>query len=202
MATFSSRFRIKNWSEQSDLNRWLTVLQTVAFDRLAMLAKTIQNSDLDFLILNFELIWRGRRDSNPQFSAWRAGGLTDLPTSSLVRVKRFELLHKLGLNQSPLPLGYTRLQNNTRGKIWTCAEKFLKLLPIPIVLREQIKIRWTERDSNPYEKFAGLLCSLVTSSARNKNWCRRRDFHPHESRSHKAGLNLVRLIIPPLRREK
>ncbi len=27
-------------------------------------------------------IWRGRRDSNPQFSAWRAGGLTDLPTSS------------------------------------------------------------------------------------------------------------------------
>ena len=32
-----------------------------------------------------------------------------------------------------------------------------------------------------------------------KSWCRRRDFHPHESRSHKAGLNLVRLIISPLR---
>ncbi len=35
-----------------------------------------------------------------------------------MRVKRFELLHKLGLSQSPLPLGYTRSGKNiTRGKI-------------------------------------------------------------------------------------
>ncbi len=35
-----------------------------------------------------------------------------------MRVKRFELLHKLGLSQSPLPLGYTRPKKiNTRGKI-------------------------------------------------------------------------------------
>ena len=32
-----------------------------------------------------------------------------------------------------------------------------------------------------------------------KNWCRRRDLHPHESSSHKV-LALARLLIPPLRR--
>ena len=57
-----------------------------------------------------------------------------------MRAKRFELLHKLGLSQSPLPLGYTRVMKNTRGKIWTYTEKFLKLLPLPIGLREQKKL--------------------------------------------------------------
>ena len=49
MVTVSSRFRIKKcWNEQSDSNRCLTILQTVAFVRLAMLA-------FEFWILNFGL---------------------------------------------------------------------------------------------------------------------------------------------------
>lgn len=46
----------KVWSEQTDLNRRLTVLQTVAFVRLAMLARKI---------------WQGRRDSNSLESDWK-----------------------------------------------------------------------------------------------------------------------------------
>ena len=37
-------------------------------------------------------------------------------------------------------------------------KRFLKPLPLPVGLREQNENWWTERDSNPYEKFAGLLC--------------------------------------------
>ncbi len=59
MATVSSRFRIKKyWSEQSDSNRCLTVLQTVAFIRLAMLAEMrrfkIQDLRVGIEILNLE----------------------------------------------------------------------------------------------------------------------------------------------------
>ncbi len=93
-----------SWSEQSDLNRWLTVLQTVAFVRLAMLA----------------WIWQGRRNSNPLELDWKSNCAT-LCIRPRIRVKRFELLRKLGLSQSPLPLGYTRSKENkkgnTRGKI-------------------------------------------------------------------------------------
>ena len=58
-----------------------------------------------------------------------------------MRVKRFELLHKLGLSQSPLPLGYTRsLKINRKilaARFELAHKQFLKLSPLPIGLRER-----------------------------------------------------------------
>lgn len=67
----------------------------------------IQDSARLFWILNPKWIWQGRRDLNPLL--WIERPVTRPFVFVLkMRVKRFELLHKLGLSQSPLPLGYTR----------------------------------------------------------------------------------------------
>jgi hypothetical protein len=61
---------------------------------------------------------------------------------------------------------------------------------------------WTERDSNPYEKCAGLLCCQITSSAR-KYWCRRRDSTPARVSFSQSRIRSARLFLfPPLRRVK
>lgn len=74
-----------------------------------------------------------------------------------------------------------------RGKIRTFTGRFLRPLPLPIGLHTQadfelwiwdwsfsdIQIQnpkskwWIGRDSNPYRKFAGLLCCQVTLPTRN-----------------------------------
>lgn len=80
------QWRIKNWSEQTDLNRRVTVLQTVALTNLAMLADGFGIGDCGFLnpkspIPNPKSV-RGRRDSNPHRLDWRSRCFFHLHTSS------------------------------------------------------------------------------------------------------------------------
>lgn len=103
----------------------LKVLQTFAFVHLAIPA-----NEFEIRNFKFRIIWQGRRDSNPQSPTWRAGGLTNLPTSSNARGK-IRTFTKRFLRPSPLPLGYTRSKKNgTRGRIWTDNLWFLKPTPL------------------------------------------------------------------------
>ena len=132
--------------------------------------------NLQSQIQNHKLNWRGRRDSNPQSPTWRAGGLTICLRPQNVRgeIWTFNLL---SLSQPPLAkLGYASIRSwdfiksaipNSKSKIKLVDWKGFK--PLREVCR------------------TSTLSSYIISP---KNWCRRRDFHPHESHSHKAGWTL------------
>ncbi len=70
----------------------------------------------------------GTRTRNLQLEGLAASPICLRPR---MRVKRFELLHKLGLSQSPLPSWATHAEkNDARGRIWTDNLWFLKPTPL------------------------------------------------------------------------
>ena len=149
-----------------------------------------------------------------------------------MRVKRFELLHKLGLSQLPLPLGYTREMKNKYSRqdlnlhvnsFWNYrlfrlgyASLYIFDLRLPICDFVLPLILWPIANckSKIKNRFGGLK-GIQTLTRSLQDFYALGLHHQPENKIGveggiftrtslvltRKGLNLVRLIIPPLRRK-